>query len=534
MPAPPPDAARLRAAAQRQLEQGDLAAAGASCRELLALAPEDPDGWFLAGMVALGQRRGADALAGLRRAVSLKPACAEYQAQLARSLLMANDLPGALAAARAVLDSADRNALALDTAGVVFSRGGDHRQAAQAFGRAVGLAPGNAAFQFNLGSALRFLGDFAGAERAWLACLAADPQYWRAWPALVALRPQGAEEGRRARLEALLAGAGEDPAATLMLNMALARVCEDAADFASAFRHLAAGKGARRRQLDYRSADDAALFAAIERLCPEPLPPPAGPDLGQAQGQAQAQAQGPVFILGMPRTGTTLAERILTGHPLLAAGGELPWLPLLVQRAGQGGAQRRLDVATLERAAATDPAALGRAYLQLAGAQLHGAARFTDKQPVNFLFAGLIARALPQARMVCLRRDPLDTCVANFRQLLAQEFSYYDYSWDLLDIGRYWLLFDRLVAHWRWVLPGRFLELSYEALLEDPEREARRLLEFCGLPWHTGCLDFAGRAEPVATASAVQVRRGLNREGLGRWRRYEPWLGELKALLARP
>jgi len=519
-PPPRPAVTRLRAAAQSQLEHGELAAAEASCRELLALAPEDADGWFLAGMVALGQRRGADALAGLRRAAALKPASAEYQAQLARCLLLVNDLPGALAAASAVLDSTDRNALALDTAGVVFSHAGDHHQAAQSFRRAVDLAPGNAAFQFNLGSALRFIGDFTGAERAWLDCLAADPAHWRAWPALVNLRPQAAEEGRRARLEDLLAGAAGDPAAILMLNMALARVCEDTGDFAAAFQHLAAGKAARRRRLGYRSADDAALFAAIERRYAEPVTSPEGP------------ADGPVFVLGMPRTGTTLVERILTGHPLLAAGGELPWLPLLVQRAGRGGGQRRLDAVALERAAATDPESLGTAYLQLAGAQRGGAARFTDKQPVNFLFAGLVARALPGARMICLRRDPLDTCVANFRQLLAQDFSYYDYSWDLADIGRYWLLFDRLVTHWRRALPGRFLELSYEALVEDPERETRKLLGFCNLPWHPGCLEFAGRDEPVATASAVQVRRGLNREGLGRWRRYEPWLGELKALLA--
>jgi hypothetical protein len=151
--------------------------------------------------------------------------------------------------------------------------------------------------------------------------------------------------------------------------------------------------------------------------------------------------------------------------------------------------------------------------------------------PLNFLYAGFIAAALPQATIVCLRRDPLDTCLSNFRQLFALEYSYYNYAYDLLDTGRYYRQFDRLMAHWQRVLPGRILEVQYERIVADQEGQTRRLLEFCGLPWEDACLSFERNAAPVSTASAVQVREPLYGSAVGRWRRYEAQLGELKALL---
>ena len=160
-----------------------------------------------------------------------------------------------------------------------------------------------------------------------------------------------------------------------------------------------------------------------------------------------------------------------------------------------------------------------------------GAPRFVDKLPHNFLYLGFIARALPNARIVCLRRERLDTCVANFRQLLATDSPFFDYSFDLLDTGRYVLEFERLMAHWHAVLPGRVLDVRYEDLVDDQAGQTRRLLMHCGLPWDDACLAFERNPEAVATASAVQVREPLNRDSVGRWKRYEPELAGLRALL---
>jgi hypothetical protein len=151
--------------------------------------------------------------------------------------------------------------------------------------------------------------------------------------------------------------------------------------------------------------------------------------------------------------------------------------------------------------------------------------------PLNFFYIGFIARALPKARIVCLRRHPLDTCLSNFRQLFAVNFSYYSYAYDLADIGRYYVMFDRLMAHWGRILPGRVLELDYEALVTDQEGQTRRLLAHCGLDWDPRCLAFERNVAAVATASAVQVRRKLYTGAIGRWRRYATQLEPLRRQL---
>ena len=183
------------------------------------------------------------------------------------------------------------------------------------------------------------------------------------------------------------------------------------------------------------------------------------------------------------------------------------------------------------RTTGLDFAKLGAAYVASTRPDTGKTARFIDKLPHNFLYAGLIARALPRARIICVRRNPMDTCLGNFRQLFAQTSPYYDYSFDLQDTGRYFIQFDRLMAHWQRTMPERFVEIEYEQLVEDQESVTRRLLDICGLPWDEACLRFEENSAPVATASAVQVRSPIFRSSLQRWKRYEPQLQELRALL---
>jgi hypothetical protein len=190
-----------------------------------------------------------------------------------------------------------------------------------------------------------------------------------------------------------------------------------------------------------------------------------------------------------------------------------------------------LDVETVTRSMSIDLPAVGRAYVELTRPG-GDKPRFVDKMPLNFFYLGHIARALPGARLVVLRRHPLDTCLGNFRQLFALGQSYYDYAYDLLDTGRYYLAFARLMAHWQRVLPGRIHELVYEQLVADPRGETQRLLQHCGLEWEDGCLAFERNPAAVATASAVQVREPLHARSVGRWRHYERELQPLIRLLA--
>ncbi len=178
-----------------------------------------------------------------------------------------------------------------------------------------------------------------------------------------------------------------------------------------------------------------------------------------------------------------------------------------------------------------DLAALGAAYVESTRPRTGHTPRFIDKMPLNFFYAPLIHRALPHAKIICLRRNPLDTCLSNYRQLFATNFSYYNYAYDLLETGRYYAAFDSLTAHWRAGLPKNYLEVRYEDVVDHTEREARRLVEFCELPWDARCLAFQDNAAPVATASSVQVRQPIYRTSVERWRHYERELAPLRALL---
>ena len=227
-------------------------------------------------------------------------------------------------------------------------------------------------------------------------------------------------------------------------------------------------------------------------------------------------------MVGMPRTGTTLVDRILSSHPDVASAGELQAMPLAVKRLAATASRSVIDQETVMASGKIDPAAIGDAYLAQADHHRHdGTARFTDKLPANFLYIGHIARALPHAKIVCLRRNPMDTVWSNYKNLFASQSAYYAYSYDLLDTARYYARFDRLMAMWDKVFPGLVLQLSYEQLVADQEVQTRRLLEHCDLDWDEACLTFHENSAAVATPSAAQVRRPLNADAVGKWRTHE-------------
>jgi hypothetical protein len=334
------------------------------------------------------------------------------------------------------------------------------------------------------------------------------------------LRKQSATSNHLSSLQQVLPDTNGDTMGELCVNMALSKELEDLGRYPQAFEHLTTGKAAVARTRDYTSARDEALFAAIRNACTD--------DLAAARGHDCAE---PIFIMGMPRTGTTLIERILSSHPEVYAAGELQNFGVSFKRASGSRTSPMLDVDTVLHASAIDWGRLGKQYVDSTRPATGHCARFIDKLPHNFLFAGFIAAALPRARLICLRRDPMDTCLSNFRQLFTLNSPYYDYSFDLLDTGRYYLLFDSLMAFWQQRFPGRILEISYETIVDQQESSTRDLLEFCGLEWHDACLRFEDNVAPVATASAVQVRSPIYRSAIQRWKRYEGELQPLKRLL---
>jgi hypothetical protein len=244
-------------------------------------------------------------------------------------------------------------------------------------------------------------------------------------------------------------------------------------------------------------------------------------------------SEEPIFIVGMPRSGTTLVDRILSSHPDVSSAGELPTFPQLFKLLSGSTSKTGIDADTLKVAANIDPEALGRFYLQSTRPITGHRKRFIDKAPSNYIMAGAILRALPNARVICMRRHPLDTLIGNFKQILPIEDPYYDYVFDIQTTARKLVEFDRTMKGWAAVLPtNRFMELSYESLVDGQEAETRRLLAFCGLPWDDRCLNFHENTAGVGTPSARQVRSAIFRTAVGRWEKYGTLLDPAKTILA--
>lgn len=514
------DPAKIYAQASVAFNQRNFRQALDLSMSLLPQAPNHAELHHLAGMAAMELQAMPQALEYLQRAVNLSPRRADYATQFARGLSMVNLSADAVKVAEHALAQAPLDAQMLDTLGVVFTRANAHERATALYERAVALMPSHPNYHHNYAKSLVFMNRMDEAERELEACIRLAPSLWGAHLTLSQLRRQSPDRNHVQRLRALLPKAAGDQTAQLNLNLALSKEYEDLADYPKAFEHLSTGKLAAKAMSQYTFAQDEALFAAVTRAAPRPL--------SAASGHPTDE---PIFVIGMPRSGTTLVERILSSHPDVHAAGELQNFPLALKRASGSRTPRLVDPDTIERAQDLDWYRLGEDYLNSTRPDTGLTPRFIDKLPHNFLHVGAIANALPNAKIICLRRNPMDTCLGNFRQLFHLASPYHGYANGLLDTGHYYVLFDRLMAHWRQAFPGRILEVGYEALVEAQESHTRELLSFCNLPWHDDCLHFEKNQAPATTASAVQVRAPIYRSALRRWKLFEPQLGELRKLL---
>ena len=503
---------RSQAAAQR-LEQGAFREAYDLCLAALKADPGDPEATFLLGLVAGEHANHARAEALFAAAIQRLPDFSAAYAQRARSLIALSRRSEAVAAARQAAALGPVDAFTLDTIGVVLSRAGLHAEALPFYTRATKAGPGHSGYHYNHAAALQFAGEMDAAREAYRLCAAADPDDTRGLPAVVQITKQTPEVNETEVLEAMFARHSDDPDAALRIGHALAKAHEDLKQPAAALDWLERAKAGKRALIRHGPTADAALFEAAIRAA------------STLRGRMSAATGAPVFICGMPRTGTTLVDRILSSHSQLAPAGELTDFALCLKRMTRTPSSLVLDPATLDAAASVDLAALGDGYLESVRASLGLEGRFTDKMPLNVLLAPVILAALPQARLICLRRHPADTVLSNYRQMFATSFSYYNYAYTLEDTARYYVQFDRMVRHFETVLPkDRFTVVHYERVVADLETEARRLLSFCALPFEAQCLAFHENAAPVATASSAQVREPLYTTALNRWRRYEAGL----------
>ena len=485
---------------------------------MLAKDPRLPRVHFLAARIALARRDRQTALRALETTVKLNDRHAAAWANLA--WLYITD--GRLRLAHASLQNAvitDRGvASTRNMIGRVFRLAGNLEASLDWHRKAVDADPVHVPFLIDFANACTYTGDVATAFDTLKKCIALEPRNAQAhW--LLSRTQRAESEAHVEAMRGLLADEN-DPHNVAYLNYAIGKEYEDLDRAEDAFSAWSAGADARRRTVAWDEQADDELFATLaERFTPEWL----------AGCESHCYDATPVFILGMPRTGSTLLDRMLDAHPVVTSAGELRHFGFAVRHVTRNHEPRQFSAGLLRAAAAADCGAIGQAYMdgieKLKGDAIH----IVDKLPSNFVYLPLILAGLPNARILHVRRNPADTCLAIFKQLFADA---YLYSYDLEELARHYVRYHRLMDTWRAYFPGRFVDVDYESLVGDPEKALRPVLQYIGLSWNPACLDYFEGPGGSSTASAVQVQEAPHQRSVGRWKRHERELAPALDILA--
>ncbi len=405
---------------------------------------------------------------------------------------------------------------ALQHIGEMYTHCIRYEEAARCYRRSLELSPDDTRYEYNLAASLISLGKIREAEALLDKVIASNPRDYDAWQNRSMLRKATATSNHIADLERLLASS-PGPGAETPLCYALARELEDTGNHEAAFRYLQRGARRRRAGMSYDVRSDIDTLSEIRSVFTSSV-------VDRPATRAPG-SQLPVFICGLPRSGTTLVDRIVSSHSQVSSLGEINDFAVTLVRLLGGQQDKRTLV---RRSASLDPALLGAEYLESVRGYGQEQPCFIDKTPANFLYLGLVSLALPEARIIHVSRHPMDSCYAMYKTLFRMG---YPFSYDLEDLAQYYIAYRQLMDHWREVLPGRFLDVKYEDLVRDPLSVSRDLIRWCGLSWEAACEQFHLNTSPAATASAAQVREPVYTTSLQRWRCYERQLAPLAARL---
>ena len=505
------------------LTANDIPTAESVLREYLKRHPTDVAAIRMFAEVAARVGRYSDAESLLTRCLELAPGFVEARAHYATVLNRQNRNTEALAQLDRLLQAEPRNPNHRNLKASILVAVGEYQQAIELYGCLAAEYPRKAKIWLSYGHVLKTAGRQAEAIRAYRRCLEIAPHFGDAWFTLANLKTFRFSPADVTAMQSALQREDASIDDRLHLHFALGKAFEDAASYAKSFEHYAAGNRLRRSQISYRAEDTTRLVERSRQVYTR--------ELFTERSGCGSPARDPIFIVGLPRAGSTLVDQILSSHSQVEGTMELydmidlAWSLNAVAAPGAAGQYPGI-AATLS---AEQLREIGDEYLRRTRVQRKtDAPYFIDKMPNNCLHVGLIALALPNAKIIDVRRHPVGGCFAAFKQHFArgQHFSY-----DLAEVGRYYRDYVGLMEHFEKVLPGRVHRVHYESLVENTEVEVRALLNYCGLPFEEACLRFYENERAVRTASSEQVRQPIFREGLEQWRRYEEWLAPLQAAL---
>jgi tetratricopeptide (TPR) repeat protein len=405
-----------------------------------------------------------------------------------------------------------------DLIGHVHTMLGEEPEALKWYCRAVDAQPDNVPFLVNKANCQMYVGELEGSEETLRKALALAPgnsnAHWILSMLNKAANREHVDEMRR------LVENGRYPArAQAFLWYGMGKELEDLEDWEAAFDAFDRGAAARRSTLDFDEQAEIRMYEAFSRIYTG--------EWFEATPEG-FESDAPIFVVGQPRTGTTLVERIITAHPDVTSAGELKQFGNAMRRLSRYSQPQRFSAELVEGASRVDTEKLGRMYIETSKKMAGDTPRFVDKLPINFMHIPLILRALPNAKIVHLRRNPMDACFASFKQLFADAYAH---SYNQEEMARHHARYFRLMETWRERFGDRFFDIAYEDVARDVEPNARALIEYLELPWHDACLEFHKQKTAVATASAVQVRKPAHTKSIGRWRRYERQLEPMRRTL---
>lgn len=446
------------------------------------------------------------------RALQLDDTRYDIAIEFAQHCLSLNRYPQARALLSQYVARADRSPVYLDMAGQVYSAMGLYELAWPLYERALEIQPDVEIVQMHKAACAVYLGKIDEARTIYRRILDNTPGHQRAHFELAQLG-RARDRSHIDEMEAALGARSSDPSSNIFLYYALGKEHEDLEDWGKAFDYFERAGNAVKQVSKYDVAEDVELIDAIIDTCSKAW---------LAEGPAtSATDQTPIFVVGLPRTGTTLTDRILSAHSSVQSAGESQLMQMVLRGGTRAGNQIGITIEQIREAAKRDPADIAASYMSSIAHRLDEAPYFIEKLPENVLYLGFVAKAWPQAGIVHLRRHPMDACFALFKQ------SYFRFAYSLDDLAEYYLAYDRLSRHWREVLGSRMIEVAYEDIVSDQEAQTRRLLAHLGLEFEAACLDFDTNRAPVATASSVQVREKIHGRSVGKWEHFAAELAPL-------
>ncbi len=488
------------------------------CNDYIRRHRRDPHGWELLGEINFRGNNFQYAADCFKKALDLRPSDPFYYMQLGRCRIKTGDQIGALAAALKAAELKPSSAGTLDGIGAIFSFCNEQHKALEFFQQAVTAEPNNAHYLYNLASVQRMVGELDAAEATCNRTIQLNPHDYKAYYTRSDLRTYSENDNHIEQMSSLLSSGITGWRGKMLIHYSLAKELEDVKRYAESFRHLESANQLQRKHMDYDLESDIdTLDKLISTHNPESL-------MDKSGGH---DTDEPIFILGLPRTGTTLVERILASHSKVYSAGELNNFAVELVKAVQNCSGERMfsKLELVEKSLTVDKKALGQAYLDSTRPRTGHTPYFIDKMPQNFLYCGLIHAALPRVRIIHLNRNPMDTCYAIYKTMFTHA---YPYSYDLEDLGKYYIAYHQLMQHWRAVIGDNMLEVNYENLVHDQKQQSRRIVEFCGLEWEEACLQFYENKSAATTASATQVRQPVYQSSVGKWKNNE---GQLQSLI---